>query len=42
MTFFLGVGLGVLLTIGTAFIAAADQPDKKKTDVDEGDDIWYS
>lgn len=42
MTFLAGLGLGVLITIGTAFIAAADEPDKKKPNVDEEDDIWYT
>lgn len=42
MTFFLGVGLGALITIGAAFIVAADEPDKKKPNVDEEDDIWYT
>ena len=37
MTFFLGLGLGVLVTIGTAFIVAAD-----KNIIDEGDDNWYT
>jgi hypothetical protein len=37
MTFFLGVGLGVLVTIGTAFIVAGD-----KNIIDEGDDNWYT
>jgi hypothetical protein len=37
MTFFLGVGLGVLVTIGTALIVAAD-----KNIIDEGDDEWYT
>ncbi len=42
MTFFLGVGLGALLTISAAFIAANDKSSKKKNDVDEEDDIWYT
>jgi len=37
MTFFLGVALGVLVTIGTTFIVAAD-----KNIIDEGDDTWYT
>jgi hypothetical protein len=37
MTFFLGVGLGVLVALGTAFIVAAD-----KNIIDEGDDEWYT
>ena len=37
MTFFLGVLLGSLVTIGAAFIVAAD-----KNIVDEGDDEWYT
>lgn len=42
MTFLAGLGLGVLITIGTAFIAAVDRDDNKKKDVDEEDDIWYT
>ena len=37
MSFILGVFLGSLVTIGTAFIVAAD-----KNIVDEGDDEWYN
>jgi hypothetical protein len=36
MSFFLGVGLGAIVTIGVAFIFAAD-----KNIIDEGDDEWY-
>ena len=36
MTFFLGVGLGALLTIGVSFIFAAD-----RDILDEGDDGYY-
>jgi hypothetical protein len=36
MTFFLGVGLGALLTIGVSFIFAAD-----RNILDEGDDGYY-
>jgi hypothetical protein len=36
MTFFLGLGLGVVVTIGTAFIFAAD-----RNILDEGDDGYY-
>lgn len=42
MTFLAGLGLGALITIGAAFIAAADKSDNKKKDVDEEDDIWYT
>lgn len=37
IVFFLGVGLGFLLTIGTAFIFAAD-----KNIIDEGDENYYN
>ena len=37
MTFLLGVGLGSLLTIGAAFIFAADQ-----NNLDEGDENHYN
>lgn len=37
MTFLLGMGLGSLLTIGAAFIFAAD-----KNNLDEGDEDWYN
>ena len=36
MTFFLGIGLGALLTIGVSFIFAAD-----RNILDEGDDGYY-
>ena len=37
MMFIAGMGLGALVTIGVAFIFAAD-----KNIVDEGDDEWYT
>ena len=37
MTFLLGMALGSLLTIGTAFIIAAD-----RGMLDEGDDNYYN
>jgi hypothetical protein len=37
MTFFLGLGLGVVVTIGTAFIFAAD-----RNILDEDEDNWYT
>jgi len=37
MTFLLGMGLGSLLTIGTAFIFAAD-----RNILDEGDENYYN
>ena len=37
MTFFLGIGLGALLTIGVSFIFAAD-----RNVLDEEDDEWYT
>jgi hypothetical protein len=37
MTFFLGIGLGALLTIGVSFIFAAD-----RNILDEEDDEYYN
>jgi len=37
MTFLLGMGLGALLTMGAAFIFAAD-----KNILDEGDENYYN
>jgi hypothetical protein len=37
MTFLLGIALGSLLTIGAAFIAAAD-----RNILDEGDENYYN
>ena len=37
MSFLFGAVIGVLVTIGTAFIVAAD-----KNIIDEGDDEWYT
>ena len=37
MTFILGIALGSLLTIGAAFIAAAD-----RNILDEGDENYYN
>jgi hypothetical protein len=37
MMFIAGMGLGAIVTIGVAFIFAAD-----KNIVDEGDDEWYT
>jgi hypothetical protein len=37
MMFIAGMGLGALVTMGVAFIFAAD-----KNIVDEGDDEWYT
>jgi hypothetical protein len=37
MSFLFGVGLGALVTIGVAFVFAAD-----KNNLDEGDDEWYT
>jgi hypothetical protein len=37
MMFIAGLGLGAIVTMGVAFIFAAD-----KNIVDEGDDEWYT
>ena len=37
MMFIAGMGLGAIVTMGVAFIFAAD-----KNIVDEGDDEWYT
>jgi hypothetical protein len=37
MSFLFGIGLGALLTMGVAFVVAAD-----KNDVDENEQDWYT